>query len=167
MLIELMKNEPLTLDNERCKLANDCADILGEDHKLVKAIKLGVCYYHADLPRSIRRIVEKGIKDEILQIIVSTTTLTEGVNLPIKNVIVHSLSLGNEIIAAQFWNAAGRARRAGFETEGHIIFCDSRDWQRITASKKEKEQSFVATGIRILIQSRVPSIQNIDDFLEK
>lgn len=167
ILVNLIKSEKSAAQAERDKIAKDCADILGEEHKLVEAMKLGVCYHHGDLPRSIRKIVEKGIRDSTLRIIVSTTTLTEGVNLPIKNVIVHSLSLGNNISTTQFWNAAGRAGRAGYETEGHIIFCFYPDFQRIATSESEKTQSFVSTGIRILSQSRLPSIQNIKDFLEK
>lgn len=167
ILIELVKSDHSATTTERDRIAKDCADILGEEHRLVEATKLGVCYHHGDLPRSIRRIVEKGIRDGTLRIIVSTTTLTEGVNLPIRNVIVHSLSLGIDVSTTQFWNAAGRAGRAGYETEGHIIFCFYPNLERIATSEPEKSQSFVSTGIRILIQSRLPSIQYIEDFLEK
>ena len=167
IVVNLIRSEKPAEQAERGKIAKDCADILGEEHKLVEAMKLGVCYHHGGLPRSVRKIVEKGIRDGALRIIVSTTTLTEGVNLPIKNVIVHSLSLGNNISATQFENAAGRAGRAGYETEGHIIFCYYPDLQKIATSESEKTQSFISSGIRILTESRLPSIQNIKDFLEK
>jgi replicative superfamily II helicase len=167
IISEIMKSDPLPMTPERDEIVNTCVKILGEDHKLVTAIKLGFCYHHGELPRSVRRILERGIKNGALPLIVSTTTLTEGVNLPIKNVIVHSLHHYNEISTAQFWNAAGRAGRAGYETEGHIIFCFDEDRQRIAESELEASESFVSSGIRLLIQSRLPSADSPDDFLEK
>ena len=167
IISEIMKTDPLPMTPERNEIVNTCANILGEDHKLVTAIKLGFCYHHGELPRSVRRILERGIRNGALLLIVSTTTLTEGVNLHIKNVIDHSLHHYNEISTAQFWNAAGRAGRAGYETEGHIIFCFDEDRERIAESELEASESFVSSGIRLLIQSRLPSAESPDDFLEK
>ncbi len=151
--------------DKREQIARRCADILGEDHKLVKSIRLGFCYHHADVPRSIRRLLERAIKDETLPLIVSTTTLAQGVNLPIKNVIVHTLSFGGYISTTQFWNAAGRAGRAGYETEGHVVFCYRPDLERIVTAELEKSVSFVASGIRKLIESRLPSVETENEFI--
>jgi len=167
IILEIMKTDPWPMTPERNEIVNTCMAILGENHKLVTAIKLGFCYHHGELPRSVRRILERGIRSRALPLIISTTTLTEGVNLPIKNVIVHSLHHYNEVPTAQFWNAAGRAGRAGYETEGHIIFCFDQDRERIDESEMETSESFVSSGIRLLIQSRLPSAESPDDFLEK
>lgn len=165
--IRLLRDNPPETSPERERLARACATIVGDGHKLVTAIKLGFCYHHGQLPRSVRRIVENGIREGTLPLIISTTTLTEGVNLPIKNVIVHSLYFGTPVSTTQFWNAAGRAGRAGYETEGHIIFCFYKDLQRIAESQPETSESFVASGIRLLIESRLPSLQDPNDFVEK
>jgi len=166
-LMNLFKANPPNITPARQDVASRCARILGEDHDLVKAIKLGFCYHHADVPRSIRRILEKAIRDGSLNLIVSTTTLAQGVNLPIKNVVVHTLSFGNWVSATQFWNAAGRAGRAGYETEGHVVFCSPQDLVRIAESELEKSESFVASGIRLLIESRLPSAQTAEELLEQ
>jgi len=166
-LFNLFEANPPDTTAPRQEVASQCARILGENHKLVKAIKLGFCYHHADVPRNVRRILEKAIGDGSLTLIVSTTTLAQGVNLPIKNVVVHTLSLGNWVSTTQFWNAAGRAGRAGYETEGHVVFCFYPDLERMAESELEKSESFVASGIRVLIESRLPSAQTAEEFLEQ
>jgi superfamily II DNA/RNA helicase len=164
-ITEIFQSNPPDMTDKRDQIARRCAEILGEHHKLVKSIRLGFCYHHADVPRSIRRLLERAIKDATLPLIVSTTTLAQGVNLPIKNVIVHTLSFGGYISTTQFWNAAGRAGRAGYETEGHVVFCYRPDLERIVTSELEKSESFVASGIRRLIESRLPSAETEQEFI--
>jgi len=167
ILIKLSEINPPEISSDREIIAKQCESILGEDHKLVTAIKYGFCYHHGGLPRSVRRIVEKGIRNDVLSLIVSTTTLIQGVNLPIRNIIVHSLRYGREVPLTQFWNAVGRAGRAGYETEGHIIFCSFNDLKRVVESDLEKSESFISSGIRLLIGSRLPSARTVEEFIER
>jgi superfamily II DNA/RNA helicase len=161
----ILKENPPAMTEQRAEMVDECAAILGKQHELLTAIKLGFCFHHGELPRSIRRILEAGIRNGALPLIISTTTLTEGVNLPIKNVVVHSLDLYNEISAAQFWNAAGRAGRAGYETEGHIVFCFEEDRQRILAEEAKKSESAISSAVRLLIETGLPSANGPDGFL--
>jgi helicase len=70
-------------------------------------------------------------------VVIATSTLAQGVNLPVRTVIVHSASRYNEEIdrqepikAREYWNIAGRAGRAGEETHGTIIHIVRRgNWQ--------------------------------------
>jgi len=167
ILIKLLEINPPEISLDRERVVKECEAILGEKHRLIKAIKLGFCYHHSDLPRSVRRIIEKGIRNGVLSLIVSTTTLTQGVNLPIRNVIVHSLRYGREVPLTQFWNVVGRAGRAGYETEGHIIFCFFQDLKRVIDLNLEKSESFISSGIRLLIGSRLPSSRTGEEFIEK
>lgn len=165
-LISLLQNQPLAGLPEVQQIANECAELLGSGHLLVKAVALGFCYHHAELPNIVRRRIENAVRDNIIPLIVSTTTLSQGVNLPIKNVIVHSLSMHNRISMAQYANAVGRAGRAGCETEGHIIFCDKKDLERVSQeAPTELSESFIASGLRHLVQSRLFSLETADDFL--
>jgi replicative superfamily II helicase len=167
-LITLLALEPLALNPDRNQLADVCTSILGVDHRLSKAIKLGFCYHHGDLPANVRKLVEKGVRDNIISLIVSTTTLSQGVNLPIKNVIVHSLTQRNIISMSQYANVVGRAGRAGCETEGHIIFCEAEDLARVQReASTEKSESFITSGIKLLVESRLISLETTDDFLDK
>jgi helicase len=58
--------------------------------------------------------------------LISTNTIGQGLNFPIKNLIIHSTIInGGENINVEvrdFWNIVGRAGRAGMETEGQIIY---------------------------------------------
>ncbi|MDP2887102.1 MAG: SAVED domain-containing protein [Ignavibacteria bacterium] len=144
---------------ERQGIAKECAAILGLKHTFVKAMMKGVCYHHGDLPGEVRRIIERGIKSGLLPLVVSTTTLSKGVNLPFKNCIVQSLGYPQKIPATEFENTVGRAGRAGFETEGHIIFCHIADLSYVAKNLDgEKSISFITSGIIEAAKLRLPSV---------
>ncbi len=100
---------------------------LGGDHGLVKVLRRGVAYHHAALPVDIQAEIEDGVRSGAIDVVCATTTLTEGINLPVRTVIVSERGYydGAEyhtfIDAAGLMNAAGRAGRAGRETEGWVI----------------------------------------------
>ncbi len=60
-----------------------------------------------------------------LKIVLCTSTLAQGVNLPIKYLIITGVYQGKEQIKVRdFHNLIGRSGRAGKYTEGSIIFAD-------------------------------------------
>jgi replicative superfamily II helicase len=166
-LIQIRENdEHLVISLQMQNIANELAEILGNNHLLVKSINHGFCYHHAELPSTVRRKVENAVRANIIPLIISTTTLSQGVNLPIKNVIVHSLSMHGIISMTQYKNAVGRAGRAGAETEGHIIFCDEKDLKRVQQEETtEKSESFLMSGIKNLVKLRLLSVESTEDFL--
>lgn len=104
------------------------AETLGEQHPLVACTRHGVAFHHADLPDDVLHAVEQGLRDGYLLAIASTTTLTDGVNLPVRTVIInHTVegdpTRGNQrgLSPAKLLNAIGRAGRAGRESEGWVI----------------------------------------------
>jgi len=165
-LIKLLINDPLAISLEMQQISNELSELLGSEHLLVKAVNNGFCYHHAELPNTVRRRIENAVRDNIIPLIISTTTLSQGVNLPIKNVIVHSLSMDSIITMSQYTNAVGRAGRAGAETEGHIIFCDENDLKRVQSEQSiEVSESFIISGIRNLVTLRLLSLETTEDFL--
>lgn len=99
---------------------------LGEQHPLVDCVRHGVGYHHAGLPTDVLEALEQATRDEILVALVATTTLTDGVNLPVRTVLIsESKYTGQDprmqLDASQLLNAVGRAGRAGKETEGWIV----------------------------------------------
>ena len=103
---------------------------LGTGHVLSSCLKRGIGLHYGSLPEAVRQAVEDDFRSGNLRILVSTNTLAQGVNLPIKTAIVHSIvrpeeqgdRIGfNAVKVRDFWNICGRAGRAGIETEGHII----------------------------------------------
>ena len=103
---------------------------LGEDHFVTMSLKSGVAVHYGPLPDVVRTAIETDFRQRKYRILVATNTLAQGVNLPIKTVIVHSVwrfldregeQMMKRISARDYWNIAGRAGRAGQETEGLII----------------------------------------------
>ena len=165
-LISILRDQPFVISHEIQQISNELAELLGSEHLLVQAVSHGFCYHHAELPSTVRRCIENSVRNNVILLIISTTTLSQGVNLPIKNVIVHSLSMYGTITMSQYANAVGRAGRAGAETEGHIIFCDENDMKRVQNEEStEVSESFIISGIRKLAQSRLCSLEKTEDFL--
>jgi hypothetical protein len=100
---------------------------LGVTHPLVDVLRKGVAYHHAALPVDIQVEIENSVRSGAIDIVCATTTLAEGVNLPVRTVIIcergyYDGSEFHELIGdADLLNAAGRAGRAGRETEGWIV----------------------------------------------
>ncbi|MGW2492591.1 hypothetical protein ACWCV9_36035 [Streptomyces sp. NPDC001606] len=73
---------------EAAALTEFLAETLGEEHPLVGCTRHGVAFHHGDLPDDVLHAVEQGLRDRDLLAIASTTTLTDGVNLPVRTVII-------------------------------------------------------------------------------
>lgn len=103
---------------------------LGEDHTITKCIKYGVGIHHGRLPEQIRTSVENDFRNNKLRVLIATNTIAQGLNFPIKNLIIHNTLYFHvkdthediSISVRDFWNIVGRAGRAGKETEGIVIF---------------------------------------------
>lgn len=114
-------------------------------------LQLGIGVHHGDLPDVIRKAIEADFRQRKLRVLIATNTLAQGVNLPVKTVIIHSCSrydsgTGTQqpISARDYWNIAGRAGRAGEETAGLIIHIktntsDQRDFANYLGRRENVE----------------------------
>ncbi|WP_372880279.1 DEAD/DEAH box helicase [Psychromonas sp.] len=99
---------------------------LGEASILTMAIKLGVLPHSANVPNGLRISVEYAMENSLGRCVVCTSTLAQGVNLPIKYLIVSGVFQGQKRISTRdFHNLLGRAGRSGKHTEGSVIFTDT------------------------------------------
>lgn len=122
---------------------------LGDDHIITKALKNGIAIHHGGLPDTLRKAIETDFREKKFQVLIATNTLAQGVNLPIKTVIIHSCrrytnNQFERISISDYWNVAGRAGRAGYETEGTVIHLvnnkrDSDDYLYYLAHKDKLE----------------------------
>lgn len=108
------------------KLCGFLEERLGEEHPLVHCVRRGVAYHHAGLPVDVLDAIEQAMRSERLLAIFATSTLTDGVNLPVRTVLIcesryEGQDPGQQLDAPRLLNALGRAGRAGRETEGWII----------------------------------------------
>lgn len=129
---------------------------LGDASPVVSLLAEGIGLHHAGIPDVVRRAVERDCRAGLLPVIVATTTLAQGVNLPVKTVVIHSVERFDEeagddggrmqeISPRELWNIIGRAGRATRENEGHVIFSAKDDFQ---AGQYEE-----------LLRRQIPSIQ--------
>jgi hypothetical protein len=100
---------------------------------LTQALAGGVAYHHAGLSLQERRGVEALFREGKVQVLVATSTVAAGVNLPARQVIVRDLYLGTMPVAAStLLQMAGRAGRPGLEVEGRCsILAPQQDAARI------------------------------------
>lgn len=99
---------------------------LGDDHPLVAVLPHGVGFHHAGLPIEVLEALEQAVREDTLPFLACTSTLTDGVNLPVRTVIIYDESYEGQsedsrLRGARLVNAMGRAGRAGKETEGWIV----------------------------------------------
>jgi len=102
----------------------------GKESYITKCINLGVGIHYGDMPEQVRNAVETDFRKGLLTVLLSTNTIGQGLNFPIKNLIFYETMIGRNVEAGEniyiqkrdFWNIVGRAGRAGKETEGKIVF---------------------------------------------
>ena len=98
---------------------------LGEDSVTSISAQYGIFSHHGNIPHGIRLAVEYAMRENLIQFVICTSTLAQGVNLPIRYLIVTSIYQSKERIKVRdFHNLIGRAGRSGMYTEGSILFVD-------------------------------------------
>jgi superfamily II DNA/RNA helicase len=121
---------------------------LGAEHPLKRVLEKGVAYHHGSLPSEIRSALEEAVSSGYLKHIVATTTLTEGINLPVTSVVIASQGAHGEegfkeyITGSKLVNAIGRAGRATKETEGIVVLArqaqlSTNDFDRLRPSEND------------------------------
>ncbi|GAA4894398.1 helicase-like protein [Stackebrandtia albiflava] len=93
---------------------------------LQRLVKHGIGVHHAGMLPKYRRLVERLAQAGLLKVICGTDTLGVGVNVPIRTVLFTGLSKYDghrvrRLRAREFHQIAGRAGRAGFDTEGLVV----------------------------------------------
>jgi superfamily II DNA/RNA helicase len=97
------------------------------DHPLQQVLQKGVAYHYGSLPNEIRIAIQDAVAKGSLRYLVSTTTMTEGINLPVRSVVISSQGSHRDgkfeeyITGPRLINAIGRAGRATKETEGVVV----------------------------------------------
>ncbi|HYN65244.1 MAG TPA: DUF3516 domain-containing protein [Ornithinibacter sp.] len=98
----------------------------GFGHTLRRLVLHGVGVHHAGMLPKYRRLVETLAQAGLLAVICGTDTLGVGINVPIRTVLLTSLTKydGRKqrvLRAREFHQIAGRAGRAGFDTVGYVV----------------------------------------------
>lgn len=127
---------------------------LGETSELAMCIRRGVAFHHSGMSLETRRLVEELLSHGDLDVVCGTTTLAQGANFPLTNVIIESIRIGEgDITHAQFWNIAGRAGRGMLSGMGVVGFpVTNADQDSKWATFFEAEATDIASRLAKVVQ---------------
>lgn len=123
-------NQPHPLDiqhrqkcSSRAELKKHFEALQDGSHPLLpKLCEFGIAIHHAGLTAAERQLVETGFKFGILNVLVATSTLATGVNLPARRVVICDPLTGPaRLDSIRYRQMAGRAGRAGLDSQGECI----------------------------------------------
>lgn len=108
------------------ELIGDFGFAAGFGRVLSRLVRNGIGVHHAGMLPRYRRLVERLSQAGLLKIICGTDTLGVGINVPIRTVLLSSLSKFDGVkprllTAREFHQIAGRAGRAGYDSAGRVV----------------------------------------------
>lgn len=124
-----------------------CIETYGEDNYWLLFAKKGILCHHGGLHVDVRLPLERLMRNDKPRVIISTSTLGQGVNLGVSSVVFSTIfQAGNLITARDFWNIAGRAGRAFIDHEGKVLV--ARDVSNTSSVREKRKISWYGDVIR-------------------
>ncbi len=121
---------------ERNKLKRLMDIHYGVNSSYSEGVSWGLLPHYADLEDGIKASVEYAIKNDFFKVVICTSTLAQGVNIPIKYLLIAEFSAyQRELQAKEIQNLIGRTARSGMHTEGSIIVTDIKFYEERHNSK--------------------------------
>jgi superfamily II DNA/RNA helicase len=97
-------------------------DYFSTDSHEYRLLQRGIAVHHGKLPSPVARRLKRLIDVGTVRVIIATSTLSEGVNLPVNYILMPSVFRGTVRFELQeFSNLIGRAGRPGVATEGQAL----------------------------------------------
>lgn len=149
----------------------------GTDWIGTQSIQNGFALHHGDIPQEAREIIEVLIRNQDVKLVICTNTLAEGVNLPIRTLVLYSVQRRredgsiNNMLMRDIKNLVGRAGRAGANTKGLVICANASQWELIQPVAMQGAGEPVRGSLRTLVEQMTTHItqHNIvlnNEFLE-
>lgn len=122
------------------------------NEELVECLKYGIGFHNSKMSQQLKERIESLVSIGLIKVLCATTTLAQGMNFPITNVIFQFYSRRTRekndkrtkkeraLTSSEFMNIAGRAGRAYYDSEGHIILSQSSEKE---TSKELREQLMI------------------------
>lgn len=129
--------------------------VVGSSYMLTIAAQHGILFHHGHLPQFLRELVEDYLRKEWVRYFVCTNTIAEGVNFPIKTLVVNSCRRhdGKQIRPLKvrdLKNLFGRTGRAGHETEGIVISVNDKEFELMEKVINDQTEAAFSNLLRIV-----------------
>ncbi len=115
-------------DNRLDELCTYLESTVHKKYSMINTIRNNTGYHHANVPFHVRLVLEKAFSMRVINNIVCTTSLLQGVNLPAKNLIVKDTKFSTKgtdrLTPYEFANLRGRAGRLMQDFVGRAIVLD-------------------------------------------
>uniref|UniRef100_G3PUF7 DNA polymerase theta n=1 Tax=Gasterosteus aculeatus TaxID=69293 RepID=G3PUF7_GASAC len=104
----------------------------GLDPTLQRTVPWGVAFHHAGLTFDERDVLEGAFRQSTIKVLAATSTLSSGVNLPARRVIIRSPTFNGHLLdPLTYKQMAGRAGRKGVDTIGEsVLVCKEAERQK-------------------------------------
>lgn len=119
---------------EYSEFISHISDNFNKEWTLISALKKGIGIHHGLVPKYIQKETVSLFNKGLLRVLLSTTTITEGVNTSAKNLIVLHDKKGNKPLKKfDAKNIAGRAGRFLYHYNGRVIVLKNNFMQAINS----------------------------------
>ncbi|KAM4751261.1 DNA polymerase theta isoform 2-T2 [Anableps anableps] len=104
----------------------------GLDPILQRTVQWGVAFHHAGLTFDERDVLEGAFRQGLIRVLAATSTLSSGVNLPARRVIIRTPTFNGRLLdPLTYKQMAGRAGRKGVDTTGEsVLVCKQNERQK-------------------------------------
>lgn len=129
----------------------------GQDWLGSRLVAAGAVLHHGDIPQETREVLEALLRTGGVRFVICTTTLAEGVNLPIRTLVLYSVQRrmkggrAENLLARDIKNLVGRAGRAGATTKGLVICANEQQWGLVEAVARQSPGEPVYGALRGLV----------------
>ncbi|WP_218011487.1 DEAD/DEAH box helicase [Azohydromonas lata] len=123
-----------------------------------RVVAAGAVLHHGDIPQETREILETQLREENIRFVICTTTLAEGVNLPIRTLVLYSVQRRQRngspenLLTRDIKNLVGRAGRAGATTKGLVICANQQQWGLVAQVARQSPGEPVRGALRLLVE---------------
>lgn len=123
-----------------------------------RVVAAGAVLHHGDIPQEAREVLERILRQGVVRFVICTTTLAEGVNLPIRTLVLYSVQRRGKsgrpenLLARDIKNLVGRAGRAGSTTKGLVVCANEQQWPLVERVAQQTADEPVRGALRSLVE---------------
>ena len=173
-------------DNMLRKLSNfEELICLPEYHTMIKLLEKGIAVHHSGILNPFKEVIEILFSKGYIKLLIATGTMAIGINMPVKTVINHSLTIYRDgrfqyLLPSSYTQMAGRAGRRGIDKLGKIYHLNNLfeindnnpscgTYRNILSGKAETLKSKFTIHFNLILRliNNLKNVKNMCSFIEK